>query len=169
MGPDQAKLFLNFLLTSLEQEQQITRKVIAAVPEAKKTYKPAEKSMTAHEPAWHVPQTEVWFLKGIIAGKFSEDLMETNTPATIAAILDWYDKNFREQVARVKALPAEKLAQPINFFGMEFPAVVYLSLLTHHSAHHRGQLSVYLRPMGAKVPSIYGGSADEPFQAGASA
>ena len=29
--------------------------------------------------------------------------------------------------------------------------------------HHRGQLSAYLRPMGAKVPAIYGGSADEPM------
>ena len=33
-----------------------------------------------------------------------------------------------------------------------------------HTIHHRGQLSTYLRPMGAKVPSIYGGSADEPFE-----
>jgi uncharacterized damage-inducible protein DinB len=38
-----------------------------------------------------------------------------------------------------------------------------------HSIHHRGQLSAYLRPMGAKVPSIYGGSADEPFDATAKA
>jgi uncharacterized damage-inducible protein DinB len=45
------------------------------------------------------------------------------------------------------------------------PAVTYLGFMNSHSIHHRGQLSVYLRPMGAKVPSIYGGSADEPFQA----
>jgi uncharacterized damage-inducible protein DinB len=40
------------------------------------------------------------------------------------------------------------------------PAVMYLNLLMHHSVHHRGQLSMYLRPMGAKVPSIYGESYD---------
>jgi uncharacterized damage-inducible protein DinB len=34
----------------------------------------------------------------------------------------------------------------------------------NHGIHHRGQLMTYLRPMGSKVPSIYGGSADEPFQ-----
>jgi uncharacterized damage-inducible protein DinB len=28
--------------------------------------------------------------------------------------------------------------------------------------HHRGQLSVYIRPMGGRVPSIYGPSADDP-------
>jgi uncharacterized damage-inducible protein DinB len=37
-------------------------------------------------------------------------------------------------------------------------------LINNHSVHHRGQLSTYLRPMGSKVPAIYGGSADEPFK-----
>jgi uncharacterized damage-inducible protein DinB len=41
--------------------------------------------------------------------------------------------------------------------------VAYLGFLNNHMIHHRGQLSTYLRPMGAKVPSIYGGSYDEPF------
>jgi uncharacterized damage-inducible protein DinB len=43
---------------------------------------------------------------------------------------------------------------------MQMPCVVYLTLMFKHSAHHRGQLSAYLRPMGAKVPGIYGPSAD---------
>jgi uncharacterized damage-inducible protein DinB len=41
--------------------------------------------------------------------------------------------------------------------------VVYVAFMSNHSIHHRGQLSTYLRPMGSKVPSIYGGSADEPI------
>jgi len=41
------------------------------------------------------------------------------------------------------------------------PSVFFLTLAISHSAHHRGQLSVYLRPMGAKVPSIYGESYDD--------
>jgi len=43
------------------------------------------------------------------------------------------------------------------------PAVNYLTFVEKHSIHHRGQLATYLRPMGSKVPDIYGGSADEPF------
>ena len=43
------------------------------------------------------------------------------------------------------------------------PRVTFLSLNLRHLVHHRGQLSAYLRPMGGKVPSIYGGSADEPM------
>jgi len=42
-----------------------------------------------------------------------------------------------------------------------------LAFLNNHSIHHRGELATYLRPMGSKVPSIYGGSFDEPFQAAA--
>ena len=60
---------------------------------------------------------------------------------------------------------ADKLTKPVPLFGvMELPAVAYLNLLNLHSSHHRGQLSTYLRPMGSKVPAIYGGSADEPMQ-----
>ena len=43
-------------------------------------------------------------------------------------------------------------------------AVTYLPFMLNHSIHHRGQLSAYLRPMGGKVPNIYGGSYDEPMQ-----
>jgi len=60
-----------------------------------------------------------------------------------------------------------KLAQDITFAMWTQPAVTYLSLDMSHGIHHRGQLSAYLRPMGAKVPSIYGPSADEPLQAAA--
>ena len=53
-------------------------------------------------------------------------------------------------------------AKVLDFFGMmQMPAVVFLQLCIKHSVHHRGQLSAYLRPMGGKVPSIYGPSADE--------
>ena len=40
----------------------------------------------------------------------------------------------------------------------QLPAVAYVQFNLFHSIHHRGQLSTYLRPMGAKVPSIYGES-----------
>jgi uncharacterized damage-inducible protein DinB len=42
----------------------------------------------------------------------------------------------------------------------QMPAVMYLQFAVHHSIHHRGQLSAYLRAMGSKVPAIYGESYD---------
>ena len=165
MNPEQAKMFLNFFLGCIEHERETTRKVIAAVPDGKKTFKPADKSMSAHELAWHILESEVWFLKSIIDGKFVIPETPSQKPGTIAEILTWYDTNMKEQINRLKDMPADALVRMVPFFGMEQPAVMYLSIVTHHSVHHRGQLSTYLRPMGAKVPSIYGGSADEPFQA----
>jgi len=44
------------------------------------------------------------------------------------------------------------------------PVVIYIGWWANHMIHHRGQLSTYLRAMNAHVPSIYGGSADEPFE-----
>ena len=58
---------------------------------------------------------------------------------------------------RVRALSAAQLLTPIEFFGVfNLPAAFYLGFLNNHSIHHRGELATYLRPMGSKVPSIYG-------------
>lgn len=85
------------------------------------------------------------------------------TPRT-AKELAWH-LNVQRGVARVAALTAEQLLTPINFFNVfNLPAVLYPGFLNNHCIHHRGALATYLRPMGAKVPSIYGGSYDEPFQ-----
>jgi hypothetical protein len=60
-------------------------------------------------------------------------------------------------------MTAAQAATPVQFFMFNFPAVFYLGFLNNHSIHHRGELATYLRPMGSKVPSIYGGSFDEPM------
>src|SRR5437870_1518186 len=164
MSPEQGKMLCMIFADTMKSETESTKKVIRAIPEDKKSYKPDPKAKSAHELAWHIASTEVWFLDGVLAGQFS--MAEgPAAPTTIAAIVDWYDTNYLDRVNKLKDLPAEKLLTPIPFFGvMELPAVAYLNFLNLHSAHHRGQLSTYLRPMGSKVPAIYGGSADEPMQ-----
>ena len=67
-------------------------------------------------------------------------------------------------------MTGEQLATPVSFMGMApLPVVLYLGWNAHHTIHHRAQLSTYLRAMNAHVPCIYGGSADEPMTAAASA
>ena len=164
MTSEEAKLLCKVFVDTIQQETETTKKVMRAIPEAKKAYKPETKSMSAHDLAWHIATSEVWFMDGVLAGQF----VMTEPPAapgTISAIVNWYETNHRERVNKLKSLPADKLMKPIPLFpGMELPAVAYLNLLNLHSSHHRGQLSTYLRPMGSKVPAIYGGSADEPMQ-----
>jgi uncharacterized damage-inducible protein DinB len=163
MNHEQAKMLCNMFLNTIQQEAETTKKVIRAVPDDNKSYKPDPKSKTAHELAWHIATAEIWFMDGVLDGQFSMGDGPA-PPPTIGGILEWYETNHRDRVSKLKDLPADKLAKPISFFGvMELPAVAYLNFSALHGAHHRGQLSTYLRPMGSKVPAIYGGSADEPM------
>ena len=83
---------------------------------------------------------------------------EILTPADGAAK---YKELVGAAAARVQGMSDEKLAEELDFFGMmKLPAVVLLGVMGKHSIHHRGQLSAYLRPMGCKVPGIYGPSGD---------
>ena len=80
------------------------------------------------------------------------------TPADVIA---WHSDRFAASLERLKTTSGEKLVVPIDFRGIfTFPAIVYLQSGISHTIHHRGQLSMYLRPMGAKVSSIYGESYD---------
>jgi uncharacterized damage-inducible protein DinB len=75
--------------------------------------------------------------------------------------VSWYSEHFASVVERLKTLTGEQLVKPIDFRGMfSRPAVTFLQSGLSHTIHHRGQLSMYLRSMGAKVPSIYGESFD---------
>ncbi len=166
MQREEGRFLLNFLLPQLQEEIGLTRKVIAAVPEDKREYHPEPRSRSAMELVWHIVSSETWFLDGIIQGQFSasEEKMPSQIKS-VADVLEWYDKNIPGLLDRLKALSDDELSRPVPFFGIcNYSAVAYLQLLIVHSVHHRGQLSTYLRPMGSRVPSIYGGSADEPFQ-----
>lgn len=164
MTPEEGKLLCKIFADTLQDETKTTRKVIRAIPEDQKNYKPEPKSRTAHELAWHLASAEIWFLDGVLGGEFPMS-EPAGAPATISGILEWYESNHNDRLQKLKNLAQDKLVKPIPFFGVaELPAVAYLNIMNLHTAHHRGQLSTYLRPMGSKVPDIYGGSADEPFQ-----
>ena len=166
MTPEQAKTILDFLMPTLHSEVKTTAKVIAAAPADQEGYKPSERCMSALSLAWHIASADVWFLNSMIDGKFeSPGGGMPETIKTTADVSAWYDANMPPAMARLAGASLESLAAPVSFFGMfEWPALTYLNFSMLHTSHHRGQLSSYLRPMGGKVPSIYGGSADEPMK-----
>ena len=62
---------------------------------------------------------------------------------------------------RLGSTTGDDLLRVGDFYGIRsFPAIGLIQLILNHTIHHRGQLSTYLRPVGAKVPSIYGPSYD---------
>jgi uncharacterized damage-inducible protein DinB len=169
MSPEQAKGMAAMMVDGILREAQITRKVIAAVPEDKVDFKLGEKGWPASKLARHIVYSEAWFANSIINGEFGEE-SEPEAPATIADLVKWYDETLPALTAKVGELSAEQLLKPLNFYNVfNMPAVMYLNFWSSHSIHHRGYLAAYLRAMNAKVPSIYGGSADEPFEMPAAA
>src|SRR6204780_547137 len=148
MTSDQAAFLLTVFIGEAKRESLTTLRVLLAVPSDKGDYRPHPNSYSALELAWHLASSELWFLDGFLKGKFEMD-----------------DDTIPAELGEVAKLPAAFWAPPLPMFGMfNLPAVMFLQFMLNHSIHHRGQLSSYLRPMGAKVPSIYGGSFDEPMQ-----
>ncbi len=162
---DFALQYRDMMLQSLANEVQTTKEVIAAIPDNKRDYKPDPKARTAWELAWHLATVDVQFADEIADGVFNMEPRYKDQPATIAEMASWYETQMARALERVRNLTPEQLTAILNFYdAFHFPAYVYLSFLEKHSLHHRGQLSTYLRPMGSKVPSIYGGSADEEYK-----
>jgi len=162
MQPDQASFLLNVYLPGLKNEHRLTKNVIEAIPLDKGDYRPDDVSKTALELAWHIVATEMRFLEAVEAGAFDfTPKPKPDSVKTSADVSAWYAENFAPRLARVEKLSNEQLLKVVDFRGMfQLPAVQYLGFVLHHSVHHRGQLSVYLRPMGGKVPAIYGESYD---------
>jgi uncharacterized damage-inducible protein DinB len=166
MTPEVAKAMADGQLAVIEMETQLSLKVLKAIPEDKKNYRPHPDSRTAIELARHLPVSDMWFLDAVTNGEFGmPDAAAEEAVETIAQAIAIYEEKFPPALAKVRAMSGDDLAKAVPMFGfLNEPAVNYLGFLIRHAVHHRGQLSVYLRPMGAKVPSIYGGSADEPMQ-----
>jgi uncharacterized damage-inducible protein DinB len=165
MTPEQARFLLDFTLPTLKQETATTAKILGATPNAHLDYRPSERCMPAAELLWHIASSDVMFLEGILSGGFGkapERPENTTTPEQISA---WYSQRMSDAIEKLSAYTPEEAARILDFYGfLQAPAAGIVTFAMGHSIHHRGQLSSYIRPMGGKVPSIYGPSADEnPF------
>ena len=163
MQPDQAAFLLHSVyLPGLKNEHRITKSIIEAVPLDKGDYRPDGVSKSALDLAWHIAATEMRFMEAVPAGEF--DLSPRPRPDSIknsGDLTSWYTDNFEPRFEKLTKLSNDQLLKMVDFRGLfQLPAVMFLNILLHHSIHHRGQLSMYLRPMGAKVPAIYGESYD---------
>jgi uncharacterized damage-inducible protein DinB len=77
------------------------------------------------------------------------------------SIAEDFEKEGAKVIARFQDLPESELKKPVSFGGATFVADQFSLMMLFDQIHHRGQLSVYVRMAGGKVPSIYGPSADD--------
>ena len=165
MNPGQAKAVAEAMAGLWQGELPATVRVLSAVSDANRDYRPHPKSRTAWELATHLATADIWFIDSIAEGNFAfdpakakEDEAQFRTVADVAA---FYERTFPKKLARLRDMPGEQLSEPVDFFGMmKMPRAQWIGFAGNHSVHHRGQLSAYLRSMGSKVPDIYGPSGD---------
>ena len=158
---DQKALFLKFW----EKDAPATRKVLSRIPEGS-DYRPDPKSRTAREIAWLIVREEIALGDGLDKGVF--EWVEVPAPPTMREVLDTYDRHHDDITRRLQALDSARWDGNVPFV---YQGQEVMSVPGYENAwgflldiiHHRGQLSTYLRPMGSKVPQIYGPSADEPM------
>jgi uncharacterized damage-inducible protein DinB len=159
-------------LAQLDREAALSRKAIEQVPEGKGDWKPHDKSMALGRLAplsatmlgWHVLMIEQDELD--LDDPSSGEQFRTQPVGTRAEMLKALEDNVAKSRKALKGTTEEHLKKPwtLKLGGqviLEQPRHEVIADTFSHLAHHRGQLTVYLRLLGAKVPAIYGPSADE--------
>jgi len=160
---EQGHLFVhNVFLDILRHESRTTGSILAAVPNVSFDYRPDPCEKTAYELLRHIASADNFFLKSVVDGVFLPGSVkipeDVRTPEEIT---EWYGEEYAKNFDAVSRLSGEQLIKLVDFRGLfQRPAYTFLQVGLLHAVHHRGQLSTYLRPMGGKVPAIYGESYD---------
>jgi uncharacterized damage-inducible protein DinB len=155
------------LMDVYTKEHATTLKVLNAFPADKASFKPHERSNSALNLAWTFV-IENKMAEAALRGPLTFDGEFPPAPPTFAEVVNVYQATTRAFLDTLDETPDSRLRETIQFFTGpkqmgDFPVSEVLWLMLMDSVHHRGQLSVYLRMVGGKVPSIYGPTADEPW------
>lgn len=152
-----------FFLQRLKAEAPVMKRVLEALPADRLDYTPHERSQPAEK------------IVATIAGEFKvcADVAATARgewvalPAqSLAEMVALFDRSVADLITRVEQADEALWSRQAQFYYKgqmvsEQPIGQFLWFILFDAIHHRGQLTAYLRPMGGKVPAIYGPSADE--------
>ena len=160
-----------WFLAELESEAAKSRRVLEEVPSGKRAWKPHERSMELGYLSELIANIPSWVGMAITLDELdiapkdgpAHKPAPLNTSAELVAALDKAAAQAREALQGTTDAhldtPWRLLAAGQLAFEMPRRQVIRDTFL--HSAHHRGQMTVYLRLLGAKVPSVYGPTADD--------
>jgi uncharacterized damage-inducible protein DinB len=163
-------MILQYLIQEFEHEVNSTRKLLQAIPEKDLGYKPSEVSWTMGELAQHIATIYHWYI-----GTFTQDVYDISTdgfergdPGDIQATLALFESNVEKARTVLKSLTEEKLQEDWTMkvgeqvvLGPMPRGIVARGFLFNHTYHHRGEMVVYLRATGNKVPGMYGPTYEE--------
>jgi len=160
-----------YLLAEMDREVERSRWALEQVPEGKYDWKPHEKSMIFGYLANMVATIPSWITMEITQNDLDVapadgSKMEQKRLDTSDALLKALDKSAADARSALGKTSDAHLMTPWRLLAggkvvLEAPRYVMIQDTINHWAHHRGQMTVYLRLMGAKVPALYGPSADD--------
>jgi uncharacterized damage-inducible protein DinB len=157
--------------TELDREVDRSRRALEQVPDGKYDWKPHEKSMmfgyltemVATIPSWVAMQVTK---NDLDVAPADGSTMKQEPKKTSAALVQGLEKAAADARAALEKATDEHLNTNWQLKArgnvvQEGPRYAMIQDTINHWAHHRGQMTVYLRLMGAKVPALYGPSADD--------
>ena len=160
------------LLAELDREVPRSRRALQEAPSGKYDWRPHDKSMIFGYLANMVATMPSWMAMGItkdeldVAPASGSGSMKQEKLETSDALVRALDASAADARKALQGTTDDFLMTPWKLLArgqvvMETPRWEMIQDTINHWAHHRGQMTVYLRLMGAKVPSIYGPSADD--------
>ena len=160
-----------FLLAELNREADRSRRALEQVPEGKYDWKPHDRSMVFGYLADMVATIPTWIASEVTKDELdiapaSGPTMKPEPKKTSAALILALEKSMADARAALETTTDEHLSTTWQLKArgsvvQEAPRYEMIQDTINHWAHHRGQMTVYLRLMGAKVPALYGPSADD--------
>lgn len=153
------------LLSEFEHETESTRKLLQAVPSKDIAFKPSPVSWTMGELAQHIATIYYWYVGTLTKDVYdmNADSFERGDPADINATLQLFERNVEKARAALLTVSEESLQQPWTMkagektlLGPVPRGIIARGFLFNHIYHHRGELVVYLRSTGNRVPGMYG-------------
>ena len=161
----------DLFLSELGREAARSRKALEQMPEGRSDWKPHERSMQFGYLAEMVATIPTWLLMQLTRDELDiapadKSQFKREPLTTRADYLEALDKSVADLRTRLRHTTDEQLAQQWQLLAggkvvAEGPRHEMMRDTINHWAHHRGQMTVYLRLMGAKVPALYGPSADD--------
>lgn len=157
-----------FCISRRKAEYPAFVRVLKALPQGRLDYRPDPKARNAAELAWVLAAEEAALASILDTGKV--EWKDQTPPSTVDEIVTVFERESSAVTQRLEKLTEADWQKTGQFIvgGMpawEAPISKMVWEFLFDAVHHRGQLSTYLRPMGGKVPSIYGPSADDPGSA----
>jgi uncharacterized damage-inducible protein DinB len=150
------------LLKLFRKEFATTLKVMRAFPEDKLDFAPHERSQTAKK----ILSTfvfEMFLTESYVFGKkLDRSVFQNYNPIELHTLIEDFNNQTSIVTKKLSDITDDELNKTVEFAGAKFIADEFMLMMLFDQIHHRGQMSVYIRLAGGKVPSVYGPSADDP-------